>query len=536
MYQILIVDDEILVRTNIKMMIDWDGSDFCLCGEAANGVDALSILREKHPEIVFTDMKMPVMDGLALSDEIAKSFSDIALIALSNYDDFEYVRGVLKNGAVDYILKHNVSPKIIMEALYKAKKFCDKSRHSVQKSCSESENSITALKENFIIKLLSGFYNDRKVILNHMQVLEVGFAPENIVPVLMRASGNSATDQRLRNRNLFEYGILNITKEILTDMGNGEICSVSNGMFCLLLSFEGIRSENKITDRINSTLRRIQKSLAQYLNIKANFCVGKISADIIEVPEAYEEIEGYINSGYIFSKSSIVRPHCHNPVTRNLTGLNIKHERELTAAIKGHDLPTVKSIIQDIFKGIKDQNLDMESSQIIFTDLFGVINTVCKQYHIEQTSIFSGGNSIPNILSSYDFDKIMLRFELLFEQVISHMPSAKESHYSHYIKAAVDLIHQDYKKNISQQNIADKLGISGSYLSSLFKSETGTGFSEYVADFRLKKAENLFKNGENNIREVAMMCGFYDYYYFFKVFKKKYSMTPNEFIKNYAAG
>jgi two-component system response regulator YesN len=284
MYQILIVDDEILVRTNIKMMIDWDGSDFCLCGEAANGVDALSILREKHPEIVFTDMKMPVMDGLALSDEIAKFFSDIALIALSNYDDFEYVRDVLKNGAVDYILKH------------------------------------------------------------------------------------------------------------------------------------------------------------------------------------------------------------------------------------------------------------MESSQIIFTDLFGVISTVCKQYHIKQTSIFSGGNSIPNILSSYDFDKIMLRFELLFEQVISHMPSAEESHYSHYIKAAVDLIYQDYKKNISQQNIADKLGISGSYLSSLFKSETGTGFSEYVADFRLKKAENPFKNGENNIREVAMMCGFYDYYYFFKVFKKKYSMTPNEFIKNYAAG
>lgn len=536
MYQILIVDDEILVRTNMKMMIDWDNSDFCLCGEAANGVNALSILREKHPEIVLTDMKMPVMDGLELSDEITKHFSSTALIALSNYDDFEYVRGVLKNGAVDYILKHNLSSKIIMEALDKAKKFCDKNRNSIQKINTDSEGNIGALKNNFLVELLSGFYHDRKVILNHMQVLEVDFGQENVVPILMRISNTSVMDQQLKNRSLFEYGILNITREILADIGNGEICTVSSGTFCLLLSFGEIRSESRIVDKVNFTLRRIQNSLEQFLNTKANFCVGKICADIVDIPKAYEEIEKYITSGYIFNSNSIVRPHCHNTVTRSLTGLHIKHESELMTAIKGHDFVTTKAIIQDVFKNIKDKNLDRESVQIVFTDLFGVISTVCKQYQIEQTSIFSGNDSISNVLASDDFDKTMFYFESLFEQIICNMPSTEESRYSHYVNAAVNLIHQNYKKNISQQNIADELGISCSYLSSLFKSETGIGFSEYVTDYRLTKAETFFKDHQNNIREVATKCGFYDYYYFFKVFKKKYKMTPNEFIKENAAG
>src|SRR5574344_1095259 len=112
MRNVLLVDDEMLVRTDIKLMLKEYSDKICICAEASNGIEALSIIADKRPDIVLSDMRMPEMDGLELSRRIHEHYKNTAFIALSNFDDFEYVRGVLKNGGSDYLLKHELSPTL----------------------------------------------------------------------------------------------------------------------------------------------------------------------------------------------------------------------------------------------------------------------------------------------------------------------------------------------------------------------------------------------------------------------------------------
>ena len=160
MLKVLIVDDELLVRTNLRYMLDWEANGFSICGEASNGAEAIKLAQKMSPDIILSDIRMPVMDGLELSHQLKKLYPESILIVLSNYDDFEYVKGTLKNGAIDYILKHNLSISTLSEALHRAKEFASKRRENTA-SKPYSINNLLALRENFLIHLLSGFYKKK---------------------------------------------------------------------------------------------------------------------------------------------------------------------------------------------------------------------------------------------------------------------------------------------------------------------------------------------------------------------------------------
>lgn len=215
MDKILIVDDEILVRTNIKMLIDWDNGSYSLCGEASNGLEAIELIRNENPHIVITDMKMPVMDGLTLSEKIREDFPGTAVIALSNYDDYDYVRGALNDGAVDYILKHSLNRQILSEVLQKAKKQYESGDlNNINKLGKANENNVSLIKGKFLVQLLTGLYTDLCEIESHLSLLDIHLGKKNIVPIVMTAADDSSVDKSLKKRDHLEYGILNITKEI----------------------------------------------------------------------------------------------------------------------------------------------------------------------------------------------------------------------------------------------------------------------------------------------------------------------------------
>ena len=120
MYKVLIVDDEMLARVGIKSLISWEKEGFTIVGEADNGEKALSEIDRLKPDIIITDYKMPIMDGIQLLLRCKEKKIPAAFLVLSAYSDYEYVRSTLKNGAVDYLLKLELEPDSLLQALYKA--------------------------------------------------------------------------------------------------------------------------------------------------------------------------------------------------------------------------------------------------------------------------------------------------------------------------------------------------------------------------------------------------------------------------------
>ena len=115
MIRVLIVDDEYIMRQGLKYMIHWEQEGYEIVGEATNGNEALRLTEELKPHIIISDIVMSVMDGVAFTEMVHKIYPDIAIIILSGYDKFEYVKKTLTNGAIDYILKPTLNEEELLD-------------------------------------------------------------------------------------------------------------------------------------------------------------------------------------------------------------------------------------------------------------------------------------------------------------------------------------------------------------------------------------------------------------------------------------
>ena len=113
MYKLMIVDDEQIEREGMAQFIPWGKYEIELSGTAWNGLDAYEQIQVKQPDIVLTDMKMPVMNGIELIKRLSENFPDIRIIVLSGYGEYEYTSQAMEYGIRHYILKPCDEEKIV---------------------------------------------------------------------------------------------------------------------------------------------------------------------------------------------------------------------------------------------------------------------------------------------------------------------------------------------------------------------------------------------------------------------------------------
>ena len=119
MYSILIVDDEPIVKIALRSILPWEEHGFSICGTASNGLEALPLINQHHPDVIITDLKMPGMDGLELIRILKEQGYPGEILVLSNYEDFDSVRSALLLGAADYLLKIKIQPDTLLSCLNK---------------------------------------------------------------------------------------------------------------------------------------------------------------------------------------------------------------------------------------------------------------------------------------------------------------------------------------------------------------------------------------------------------------------------------
>lgn len=117
--KIMIVDDEFIMRQGIRFMMRWEEEGYEIVGEASNGKEALDLIPKLEPHIILCDIAMPIMSGLDFIKIVNREYPDIKTVVLSSYDNFEYVREALLNGAVDYVLKPTLNSEELLKLVRK---------------------------------------------------------------------------------------------------------------------------------------------------------------------------------------------------------------------------------------------------------------------------------------------------------------------------------------------------------------------------------------------------------------------------------
>lgn len=157
-YRVVLADDEPEVLRSIQRTLDWEKYGFSVVGAFLNGLDVLEFLENHDVDIVFTDIRMPFMDGIELMHKIKEKYPYIKLVIISGYDDFQYAKEALIHGVLDYILKP-INAREMSEVLQKVKDKMDtelEEKQSIQKLRNLYLENQPIIRENFLNRLVVG--------------------------------------------------------------------------------------------------------------------------------------------------------------------------------------------------------------------------------------------------------------------------------------------------------------------------------------------------------------------------------------------
>ncbi len=539
MYKIVLVDDDALMRTKMKMMIEEAGDEFVLCGEASDGVEALDRIERERPDIVLSDIRMPRLDGVALSAALRERHPETLLIVLSNYDDFEYARSTFRNGAGDYILKHTLTPSVLTETLRAAAARLSTQRPAMNGREATNDSSkldSRAARRRFVELLTTGAFVSDQELVDAGATFGIPVDPSGAVLVLMEIDDFYKLAAALDGPTLVmvERSILTLGQEIIDQQSKGTIIPIAPERYLLLLS-----PPRRLIDRgddeyyrhhVRTLLERIRGCIKNVVDTGVSFGYGSLVRAAAEIPRSFREAEEALKGKFLLGKDALSEAAEIADAT-GWVSLDVESEQDLVAAVESCDAKRVERRISTLFRTLRRGGLDRSRSQMLFNDLHSVLHRLCLAHTIELNDLFEDDRPPHDALDTLEtLDEIHDRFSSLFAKLLSLVDDAEFGSYSPHVRDAVLIVRRRFAEQLKEYDIADELGIHSSYLSKLFKREVGVGFSEYLNRTRIARAKELFRLGENNIKEVSYRCGFHSYTYFFNCFKRLTGCTPREFM------
>jgi two-component system response regulator YesN len=533
MIKVMIVDDDSIARTNIKILIDWEKNGYEICAEAMNGEEAIQLIAETRPQIVITDMSMPVMDGITLIDHLSKNHPQTKVVVLSGYQEFDYVRKSMKYGAVDYVLKHTLNAQVLLEILNAAReKLMEELSEQARKSMLEEQinESKTLLRQKFISELVLGTVSDKDEITRKIADLKLEIECRNLAVILFEIDDYNAICEKFSSIEINKLisSVESISAEILKGDVKAVVSHLQDGKFVIVVSFGNIRSDLHIYNFIITTISRIRSSIKRYLNITACFSYSKTFIDIADIRKYFREAEIALQDRFFRGKDQIIdRSRCAG-LYNGYINLELAEEKSIIEALKARDHNKIEECLDKVFSKIIVNKLSYNSVQMICAELINIVNRVARETDIDIKKVYSDKDipydSMRKMETLIEMREWIFRSYTRLADIIGEIKA--NDNYSEYTKKAISYIQKNYTQNVSLNEAAEHIGISSSYLSRVFKEDCGIGFVEYLNNIRVGYAKQLIETEGLKLKDVAKRVGFNNYTYFFKVFKDVLNVTP----------
>lgn len=537
MYKVVLVDDEILTREAISENTPWEEAGFILTGTAENGRDAISVIESVHPELVITDITMPVMDGLDLSKYIKEKYPSTSVIIISGYNEFEYAKRALSYGVMEYLLKP-FTPDEFLGVLNKAREELAKritEEEQIETLRAEQKMNKSKLQKLFVKELLEGKTTSRNLVSQMENFgMSAVYKYQAVVFVAINNAGNFYKNQS-QNRDgsdeLLNFAIANIIGEliegkdgILQFIGTDE-----NGIYVFSAD-----TEEQLREKITHMGGIFIDSILKYLEVETSIIVGDTVESISDwsisfnaARNATKDIFSKSKENFIFSSDSENHEQGENEVLLTAFADSIIECLKQGNIEKLHD--TSKNLFDELRKAHLERNDILFRIQNIAFAILMQLKTIldpAQQLHTQNHEFFQNMQHCRHIS---ELEQQFISFlDFIHEQVfVGSMSSNQKLAFQ-----AREYIEQNFnREDLSLNDVCSFLGMSPSYFSVVYKNETGETFIETMTRVRMERAKILLLDATKKNYEIAEQVGFVDPHYFGSVFKKYTGMTPTEYGK-----
>ncbi|WP_138752574.1 response regulator [Paenibacillus sinopodophylli] len=515
MYSFIIVDDEPLIRKGLLKKIQSFSQPLAFAGEADNGVDAWNMIRAVDPDIIFTDMRMPEMDGKSLMKAIHQQYPDKKMIVISGHSDFDYMKEAISAKVVSYLLKPFSRDEIhrtLEQAIAAIENDRSVKQEVVLKTAENEQISYHADIQTLLHLIINIHHKDKLPAFQSARLKEALSAPACVLLTLYAPDSNVQQIEEVQQEYIYIPH------------------SQSDKLAFILLTFSADQLE---TDML-AYAKRIAEQLIHNVSLRkgSEGCVGISSVfyDFSMLRQAHFETIAALDQRSI---ADFGRCYLYDKDSFSPDVMLWERTHELLFLVESGKCAKVKELVLDFFAFyIRQPAVSLaqlkEQSREMIQEVKKMLS-VYLQTHVDG----SPSSSLESVLNiSFDLDSIR---EYLLTVLASTADLLKEgSAYSseNVIENIKTYIDKNFIKDLTLEKVSSLFYLNPSYLSFLFKEKIGQNFTDYINQLRIEQAKLLLKGTDNKVYKVAKQLGFDNPKYFFRVFKKMTGLTPEEFRKS----
>lgn len=515
MKTVFIADDENNIREGLKCIMDWEDAGFEICGEAANGEEALNSILAKNPSLCLLDIKMPKMNGIDVIMHARENGYKGKFIILSGYSDFTYAQSAMRYGVEHYLTKP-IDEDELSAAVEKIKDKIEKEDATSQ----NMSNFRKKAKDVILHELLTGTgktntplsEEERQELHLEADIYQVVIY-ENFLHKANSPTYSFADLLKVANKenHTFEHLEKN-QREIILLKGTYALSrfqdflahydqktpQTGSPLDSLFLAYgKPVTSLESISSSYEEAITLIERRF---------FCVqGQHTLGFDELPDMeakQQALSDDIMQNYSTALSDYLQSFNRKKVAETL------HELEQYLYNVKNNITEVKLFLTDLYLQIKEKmNHTYSTANIPFPSNSAVIDLIEKKYYLYE---------------------IILFFSEQFEMIMNSTGNPSRDTVLDDILYYID---HNYKTNIKLESIAPLFGYNSAYLGKIFTKTTGESFNSYVDHRRIEHSKELLMENKLKVYEIAEQVGYKNVDYFHKKFKKYVGMSPAEYRK-----
>lgn len=526
MLKIVLVDDEQLIIHHLIKIISSFDIPHKIVGTANNNQQALTIIRETHPNLVITDIRMGASNGLDLLDTLKVTMPHTKIIILSGFDDFTYAQKALSCNVFNYLLKP-IHEKDLYDQLYQVQEILEKEK--------EEETKDFMLKEQLrecLPLMQEWFFKIIRENLDHLEIIDSTFRLFNI-DILNESYQSLYIDfSQEGEAQGVERDFLNVSRlaqTIMLFIGDyfKTIYFYDTSSITIILS-----SENTQTDKVHQRSYRLADRIRQYLdfNYPRPFSIGLSTTvpDIASLRQSVKDAIAASKYSFYIGFNEII---CITDVELRNTGETIPNfkyiQEDLLKYLKLCDLSHAKQYLNIFYLNVLQLHGDRSLATNKFLELYYYLSNALNQEfdlgHSPSQEVVSQIRSCTNL---EEIKNILKNYLTCSIREIEQMRTTKSRK---LIDKAKSYIQENYAQDISLESIAGAIGLSACYLSTLFKNMEKTSIKEYIIDVRIEASKQYLLDIDLKIYEAAANVGYTDSRYFSQLFRKKTGYTPGQY-------
>lgn len=534
MYKLVIVDDEPHVRYGLRHYFRWSDYHIEVADEADDGLAGLQLVERVKPDIVLTDVRMLHMDGIRMSTEIRAKYPHIKIVFVSGHDDADYLKSALQVNAVDYIFK----PVNMQELETVVKRVTDEleAERREQSLIADMQVKLTQsmplLREKFLMSMIRDGAAQPMRLQDRLDFLGLRLPMEATYWVIIVQIDDSAdvVDVRsARDQQLLVYAVLNVCQELIARYMEGYAFENRSGEYVGIVF--GPSTGEGVEDQLFLLAEDIRDNLSRWLKISVTIGVGERVSSLTALPLSYMRAREAAERKWYLGKNRIITMDSLETDEDSPYRFDTSQNERFSSALKaGEPGPLLQELDRWFERVARNRKDGFHYGRIFSLELILLSNRLLLELHINDRELEKRETELWSRIHKQETirDVRLLLEEHLLEvcERIQDKRSGKARNIIDRIRAVMD---QRYAENLTVADVAASVYLSSTYVSLLFKQETGETVYEYLTKVRIERAKELLGDPQYKFYEVCEAVGYSDPSHFSKIFKKYTGFTPSSF-------